>query len=253
MQLAVRGAGQLGDGDPPLGEQRDQGVLDLREAAGDLLDPGDRAGGHRAEHRRGHQRLAAGALGEQQGVVPAVLELVLGGARGALDGERAGAADGGGEEFGEHRLGGAGLADEQQAALAGEGDDAAFDEGPLADELLLDRQAPAPGLELLAAAAHHEGDDGARGEPPAGRAGAGVVRGEELQLGGELLLRRDDLPGRGVGAGGGGTGGGSGGHRRAFLRLPVRSSSKPGASPSVTRCQARANSSGTAKRGSTSW
>ncbi len=216
MQLPVAAAGQLGHGDPALGEQRDQGVLHLGQAAGDLLHPGYGAVGHRGEHGRRHQGLPAGALGEQQGVVPAVLQLVLGGAGGALDGQRAGAADGGGEQLGEHRLGGTGLADEQQAALPGEGDDAALDQRAVADELLLHDEAAPPCLELLAVAAHHEGDDGARGEPPAGRPGAVVVGGEELQLGGVPLLRQGDLT-RGV------TGGGA--HRRAFLVLPVRSSS----------------------------
>ena len=149
----------------------------------------------------------AGPLGEQQGVVPAVAELVLGGAGGALHGERAGAADGGGQQLGQHRLGGARLADEQQAALAGEGDHAALDQGAFADELPPDDEAARHALAGVGArrAARmavpplpiDEGDDGARGEPPAGRARPVVVRGEERQLVGVPLLGRLDLPRRG--------------------------------------------------------
>ena len=86
----------------------------------------------------GTSAAAAGPLREQQRVVPAVAQLVLGGAGGALHGQRAGAADGGGQQLGQHRLGGAGLADQQQAALAGERDHAPLDQRALADELRVD-------------------------------------------------------------------------------------------------------------------
>jgi hypothetical protein len=248
--LATR---EFGHGDAPFGEQGDQGVLHLGQAAGDLLDAGDRAPRHGGEHGRGHERLPAGALGEQQGVVPAVLELVLGGARGALDDQAAGAADRGRQQLGEHRLGGAGLADEQQAALPGEGDDAAFHQGAVADELALDDEAARHALGHLgvvgqaqrpAVAAHDEGDDGTRGEPPGGRARSAVVGGEEGELGGVPVLGRGDLPRGG--------GGGGGGHRRRPFRVArVVSSSKAGASPARTRSHARANSSGTGSIGTT--
>ena len=60
--------------------------------------------------------------------------MVFGGAGAALDGEFAGAADGGGEEFGEHGFCGAGFAYQHECPAAGEGDDAAFDEGPVTDK-----------------------------------------------------------------------------------------------------------------------
>ncbi|CAM5416455.1 hypothetical protein SBADM41S_11798 [Streptomyces badius] len=210
MHLGAVAARQFGNRDPPLGKQGHEGVLDLRQAAGDLLDAGDGARVMAVRTGEGAEGLLGGALGEQQRVVPAVLELVLGGARGALHGERAGPADGRRQQLGEHGLGGARFADEEQTAFPGEGDHAPFDQGAFADELLLDHQTArhsgsGPGAlrqaQCVTRAAHHEGDDGPGGEQPAGRAGPGVVRGEESQLGGVPVLGRGDLPWRVAGRG----------------------------------------------------
>ena len=84
---------------------------------------------------------AVGPCGEQQRVVPAVAELVLGRAGRALHGERAElpqiAAASSSDSI---DLAVPGFADEQQAALAGEGHDAALDQRPVADELGVDLQ-----------------------------------------------------------------------------------------------------------------
>ncbi|MDQ0779591.1 hypothetical protein QF026_008057 [Streptomyces aurantiacus] len=176
----------------------------------------DGSPGHGGQDGRGHQGLSAGPLGQQQRVVPAVLQLVLRRARGALDDQAAGAADGGGQQLGQHGLGGTGLTDEQQPALTGEGHDTPLDQGAVADELALDDKAPWHALGCLgvvgqsqgpAVTAHDERDDGAGREPPRRRAWSVVVRGEEGQLGGVPVLGRGDLAARGR-ARGGGQGGG---------------------------------------------
>jgi hypothetical protein len=156
-------AGQLGHVQDLVGEQADQDVLDLRLDAGDLLEPADPALGQRVVHGPAHECPRRRALGEQERVVPRVGDLVLRGARRALDGERRVAGDRCGEELRQHRLRGAGLADEQQAAVAHQGDDAAVDEGVVAVELLGD---PEPRV------AEHEGPHGARGSAASPRAAA---------------------------------------------------------------------------------
>lgn len=90
--------------------------------------------------RAGHQRLGRRPLGQEQRVVPGVFDLVLGGAGGALDGVGGAARNGGGQQFGEHRLGGARLADEQQPAVSGQTDDSPFDKHVVAKELSFDRR-----------------------------------------------------------------------------------------------------------------
>ncbi|CAL2064558.1 hypothetical protein GPN2_13300 [Streptomyces murinus] len=207
VRQRVLAARQFGDRDTPLRQQRHQGVLHLGKAPGDLLDTGHRAPAHRGEHRRRHQRGPAGALREQQGVVPAVLQLVLRRTRRALHDQPAGSAHGGGQQLRQHGLGGAGLADEQQAPLPGERDDTPFHQRAVADELAADLQPPRHSVrhrgvlgqtQRLPAAAHHEGDHGPGREPPGGRPRTGIVSREERQLGGVPVLGRNDLSG-GVG------------------------------------------------------
>ena len=75
---------------------------------------------HRAQDRRGHERARRRPLGEEQRVVPGVLDLLLGGAGRALDDEREVAADGRRQVLGQPALRRAGLADEHQRAIRGE-------------------------------------------------------------------------------------------------------------------------------------
>ena len=63
------------------------------------------------------------ALGDDHRDVPRVLDVVLGGAGGALHDQRGVAADGRGQQLGEPALAGAGVADQQQAAVGGQRDD----------------------------------------------------------------------------------------------------------------------------------
>ena len=77
---------------------------------------------------RCHERFRRRALREQEGVVPAVLDLVLGRPGGALHRERRAAADRRRQQLRQHRLGGPRLADEQQAALSRDRHDAALDQ-----------------------------------------------------------------------------------------------------------------------------
>jgi hypothetical protein len=73
------------------------------------------------------------------GHVPRVLDVVLGGARGALDDVRRVAGDRRGEQLGEPALAGAGVADEQQAAVGRQRDDRLLDQRGVAEPLLRDR------------------------------------------------------------------------------------------------------------------
>ena len=199
-------------------------------------------GAHRGQDRRRHQRLGVRALGEQQGVVPAVAQLVLGGAGGALHGQRAGAADGGGQQLGEHRLGGAGLADEQQAALAGQGDHAAFDQRAFADELRHDPHGPedvgvganiATELEVFVARAGDKRDGGTRCEAPARRPARQRPRPKESAA---RRRRRSQQAAAG---------------RRSSCASDRWHRLEHGPGPARTRCQAVANSSCNGRSGST--
>ena len=98
---------------------------------------------HRGHDRRGDHRLPRLALGDHHGDVPRVLDVVLGGAGGALHDQGGVAADRGGQQLGQPALAGAGVADEQQAAVGGEGDDGALDEAAVAEPLL--RRSPGRG------------------------------------------------------------------------------------------------------------
>ena len=78
---------------------------------------------HRRHDRRGDHRLPGLALGDDHGHVPRVLDVVLGGAGGALHDQRRVAADRRGQQLGQPALAGAGVADQQQAAVGGQRDD----------------------------------------------------------------------------------------------------------------------------------
>src|SRR5690606_23250589 len=129
---------QLGDRDVLLGEDGDQRVLDVAGGAGQLLETADRAGLHRRHDGRGDHRLPGLALGDDHGDVPRVLDVVLGGPGRALHHQGGVAADRGGQQLGEPALAGARVADEQQAAVGGEGDDGPLDEAAVAEPLLGD-------------------------------------------------------------------------------------------------------------------
>ena len=136
---------ELGDRQHLLRQDRDEGVLDLRRHAGDLLDAHDASVLHRPVHRARDQRRLARAVLQQAGVVPAVAQRLLGRAGGALDEQGRVAADGRGEVLADPRLGRARHAEQEQAAVGGErrhrhldeatrsdvlgGDDASVDEG----------------------------------------------------------------------------------------------------------------------------
>src|SRR5262249_54036628 len=104
----------------------------------DFLDANELAGAHAGQDRRGDERLGPRSAVEEHRVVPAVTQMILVRAGGALDGQGARTADGRGEGRADHALGGAWLPDEQQAPLAGQRYHAALDKRPRADELRLD-------------------------------------------------------------------------------------------------------------------
>src|SRR5690606_33154203 len=116
--------------------------------------------GHAPVERGGHERAGGGALGDQEGGVAGVGDLILDGGGAALDGEGGVAGDGGGDEFGQQRFGGAGVADEHEAAIGGERDQGTVDQGRVADEF-------AGEPELLVA--DDEGAGGLEAERPSGR------------------------------------------------------------------------------------
>ena len=122
-----------------LGEDADERILDLRRAAGDLLEPHKQSLAHRHVQRRGHQRPQRRPLGQQQRVVPGVLDMVLGGPRGSLDGVDRGARDRRGQQFREHRLGRSRLTHEHEPPVAAQADDGALDHEVVAIELAADR------------------------------------------------------------------------------------------------------------------
>ena len=132
---------QLGDGQRLLRQDRDQRVLHVGRDAGQLLDPGGLALGHGAHDRAGHQGVAAGAVGEQLRVVPAVADGLLGRARRALHQQRRVAADGGREVLGHPRLRGAGHAEQQQGAVRGERGHGDLDDAARPDVLRRDHRA----------------------------------------------------------------------------------------------------------------
>jgi hypothetical protein len=110
--------------------------------------------------------------------------VILGGARGALHDQRRVAADRGGEQLGQPALAGAGVADQQQPAVGGEGDDGALDEAAVAEPLLRDLPVEAVGtLRAEDEQAHHLG-----AEPPGERPGPVVDRLQPVQLVGVLDL-----------------------------------------------------------------
>ena len=132
---------QLRDRQRLLGQDRDQRVLHVGGDAGQLLDPRGHALRHRPHDRAGHERVAAGAVGEQPGVVPAVADRLLGRAGRALHEQRRVAADGRGQVLGHPGLGGAGHAEQQQRAVGGEGGDGDLDDAARADVLGCDHGA----------------------------------------------------------------------------------------------------------------
>ncbi|MND99869.1 hypothetical protein D3C80_922610 [compost metagenome] len=178
---------QFGDVQQPLGQHRHQAVLHLGDAAADFLEAQQAAAGHRPVQRPRHQRRRAGAVAQQQRVVPAVADLLLHHPGAALHGQRAVAADRRRQQLGEQRLGGTRLAHQHQPALAGQGDDGALDERVVAVDLACDAS--------VAPAAEDEGAHRARTQAPALRARTVVglaQRGKLLgvsQLGGQTLGR----------------------------------------------------------------
>ena len=142
------------------------------------------AGLHRGHDRRGDHRLPRLALRDDHGHVPRVLDVVLGGAGGALHDQRGVAADRGGQQLGQPALAGAGVADEQQAAVGGEGDDGALDEAAVAEPLLRDLPVEAVG----ALGAQDEQADHLRGQAPGERLRAVVDGLQPVQFLGVLDL-----------------------------------------------------------------
>ena len=125
---------------------------------------------HGPVHRARHQRRLARPLGEQPGVVPAVAQRLLGGARRALHEQRRVAADGGGEVLADPRLGRARHAEQQQGPVGGQRGDGDLHEPAGTDVLRGDRRA------VRQHAAEQVGDDRPRREVPVGRPRAVVVR-----------------------------------------------------------------------------
>ena len=217
---------ELGDRQHLLRQDRDERVLDLRGHARQLLDAHQAAGAHRPVHRARHQRRLARPLGEQAGVVPAVAQRLLGGARRALHEQRRVAADGGGEVLADPRLGRARHAEQQERPVGGERGDGDLDEPAGADVLRRDRRA------VRQHAAEQVGDDGPRREVPVGRPRAVVVGRQRRQLAGELVLgvRAQDLASRQLL------------QHRAYGWPPDRPGGGPARSPATSRRTTRAPS-----------
>ena len=134
-RMHARVAAQFGDHQLLFRHQRDEHILHLGRAARDLFEAHQLARLHRLEQRRRHQRAPARPFGQQQRVVPRILDMVFGGAGRALDRQRRIAADGGGQQFGQQRLGRTRLAHQHQALVAHQGDDGAVDQRIVAIEL----------------------------------------------------------------------------------------------------------------------
>jgi hypothetical protein len=175
---------QLGDGHVLLGQDRDEGVLHVAGRPGQLLEASDQALVHGGHDRRGDHGVAGLALGDHHGDVPGVLDVVLGGAGGALDDQGRVTADGGGQQLGEPALAGARVPDQQQAAVRGQRHDAALDEAAVAEPLLGDVAVEAVGP----LGAEHEQPHHARAEPPRERPGAVVDGLQPVELVGVLGL-----------------------------------------------------------------
>jgi hypothetical protein len=126
---------ELGDGERLLRQDGDERVLHVGGDAGQLLDAGDAALGHRPHDRAGHHGGAARALGQQPGVVPPVADGLLAGPRGALHEQGRVAGDGGREVLGDHGLGRARDAEEQQRPVGRQRGDGHLDEPPVAEVL----------------------------------------------------------------------------------------------------------------------
>ena len=139
--------------------------------------------GHGPHDRARHHRVAARSIGEQLGVVPAVADRLLAGARGALHQQRRVAADGRGQVLADPRLGGAGHAEQQQRPVGRERGDGDLDDPAGAEVLRRDLGA------VGERAAEQVGGDGPRREPPLRRPGAVVGAFERRELVGVLVLR----------------------------------------------------------------
>ena len=145
-----------------VAEDADERVLDLRRTARDLLEADDLAATQAVMQRGRDKGGRRRPLGQQERVVPAALDLVLGRAGGSLDREGAGAGNRRGQELRQHRLGGAGLADQEKSPVAHQRHDGPIDEGVIAVELAANRRRCGLLLagRLLAFVADEEGADG---------------------------------------------------------------------------------------------
>lgn len=157
---------ELGHREHALGEHGQQRVLHLDRAARDLLEPHDLAELHALVDRRRHERARRGPFVHEQGVVPRVLDLVLGGRGATLDGQRRGARHRGRDELAEQRLRGTRLADEHQPARRRERHEATIDQRRGDDQLPFDP---------LVLVTQEERPCGAQREHPAGRTRAFVA------------------------------------------------------------------------------
>ena len=132
-------AAQFGHVQQLVAQHADEGVLNLRRTAGDFLEADHLAADQAVVKRRGNQGVERRSFTQEQGIVPRILDLVLGGAGRPLDGQGAGAGDGGGQQFRKHRLGRTRFADQEQTAIAHESDDGPIDHGLFAVKLAADR------------------------------------------------------------------------------------------------------------------
>lgn len=141
-------------------DNADQDVLDFGRTAGDFLESDDQSPCHTDMQRPWHERARGWPLGQQQGVVPGILDLIFRRAGRALNGVRRTAGNGRRQQFGQHRLGRAGLADKQQPTIPGQPHDGTLDQDVVAEEFAFD---------LRALAATNKGSHRLRGQFPAWR------------------------------------------------------------------------------------
>jgi len=124
-------------------QQRDERILHFGGRARDFLEAYQLALLETAKDRAGHQRLGAGAFRQQQGVVPAVANLLLGGAGGALHHLQAVAANRCGQMFTKPAFCGSRFTDKQQGPVGGERGNGNFDDALVAQVLRPNLDAPA--------------------------------------------------------------------------------------------------------------
>ena len=142
------GAVELGDLHDAVRQDRQERILDLERTTRDLLETHQLAFVHAAVERRLDHGRWRRAFAQEQGVVPRVLDVVLGGACAPLNDERRISRDRCREDLAQITLRRAGLADKHQAAVGRQRHHAALDKAARSHELVHDVELLIPQHEL---------------------------------------------------------------------------------------------------------